>query len=520
MALYCNWINLMGGFGMMVTINRESDTHVYIQIFEQIRRQILSGELLPGFHLPAERRLAQSIGVNRTTVLNAYRELKAEGLVASIVGNGTIVLSYLDQDLNSTKGESQEPIWNQIFSEYSSKIDFYLVKELMVLASRKDVISFAAGIASPETGPMQALEGIENELVVKKNYKALLHSPTEGFTSLREAVCSLMHKRGVYCKYDEVMMLSGSQQGIDLIAKLILDPGDIVVMEEPSFFPAIQAFQAIGARVIGIPIDDKGMKIDVLEQLLQRYRPKMIYTIPTFQNPSGTEMEIGRRKRLVELAYKYRVLIVEDDAYGDLCYEGRSLPILKSMDNDGYIIYLNTFSKTMYAGLRLGWMVANKKVIKKFASAKQIMDLHSSSLSQWIVERFITSGGLELHIPKICREYKVKRDVMYDALLKYAPPDLIWNRPRGGYYIWCKLPSTVSASKLVLKAAEYKVAFVPGTPFFISGKGDDFIRLNFTFASLKDIDIGVERLCKAIKELINNYDNMEISDFLEINPLV
>lgn len=505
---------------MKVTINRETETHVYIQIFEQIRRQILSGELLPGFRLPAERRLAERLGVNRTTVLNAYRELKSEGLVVSHIGKGTIVLSYIDEDLNSVKEESQELTWNQIFSEYSSKLDFYLVKELMVLASRKDVISFATGIASPEMGPIQALKGIEYELVEKNFYKALLHSPTEGFTSLREAVCGLMHKRGVYCQYDEVMMLSGSQQGIDLIAKLILDPGDIVVVEEPSFFPAIQAFKAIGARVIGIPIDDKGMRIEVLEQLLQRYRPKMIYTIPTFQNPSGTEMELDRRKRLVELAYKYRVLIVEDDAYGDLCYEGRSLPILKSMDNDGYIIYLSTFSKNMYAGLRLGWMVANKKVIKKFASAKQIMDLHSSSLSQWIVERFITNGGLESHLPKVCREYKVKRDAMHDALSKYAPADLIWNRPRGGYYIWCKLPNNVSASKLVSKAAEYKVVFVPGTPFFTSGQGDDFIRLNFTFASLKDIEKGVERLCRAMKDLIDNNDNYEVFNHIEINPIV
>lgn len=505
---------------MRVTINRETDTPVYMQIFEQVRRQILAGELMPGFRLPPERKLAESLGVNRSTVMSAYRELKAEGLIGSQVGKGTVVLSYLQEDLNSRDGNMQEPVWNQMFSQYANGFDSFIVKDLLTLASRKDVISFATGIASPDTGPIQALVGIEHEVVEKKNYRALLHTPTEGFSSLREAVCGLMQKRGVYCQWDEVMLLSGSQQGIDLAGRIMIDPGDIVVVEEPSFFPAIQAFKTMGARMMGIPIDDRGMRVDVLEQLLQRYRPKLIYTIPTFHNPSGTEMELERRKRLIELAYKYRVLIIEDDAYGDLCYEDHSLPTLKSMDNDGFVIYLSTFSKTVYSGLRLGWMVAHKKVVKKFAAAKQIMDLHSSSLSQWIVERFITNGGLDSHLPKVCREYRVKRDAMYDALSKYAPADFIWNRPRGGYYIWCKLPQGISASKLISKAAERKVVFVPGSPFFPAGQGDDFLRLNFTFAALKDITAGVHRLCEAMQELMDNSDHHEICAEMEINPIV
>jgi 2-aminoadipate transaminase len=510
----------MGWFGMRVSINREDKTPVYLQIFEQIRRLIISGELLPGFRLPPERKLAESLGVNRTTVLNAYRELKAEGLVGSHVGNGTIVLSYLQDEPETLNYSSQEPVWNQFFSHHSNDLESYILKDLLTLASRRDVISFATGIASPETGPLNAFIGIESELVEKRNYKALLHTPTEGFASLREAISKLMQKKGVYCQYDEVMLLSGSQQGLDLTARLILDPGDIVVIEEPSFFPAIQAFRAVGARVMSIPMDEKGMKIDLLEQLLQRYRPKLIYTIPTFHNPTGTEMELDRRKRLIELAYKYRVLIIEDDAYGDLCYEGQPLPLLKSMDNDGYVIYLSTFSKNVYAGLRLGWIVAHRKVIKKFAAAKQIMDLHSSSLSQWIIERFITSGGLDSHIPNLCRDYRVKRDAMYDALAKHAPTGLNWNRPRGGYYIWCKLPDGISASKLIAKAAERKVVFVPGTPFFTSGQGDDFVRLNFTFAALKDITEGVKRLCEAIRELMNEQDHCDVYASLEINPIV
>jgi DNA-binding transcriptional MocR family regulator len=505
---------------MKITINKEAGTPVYTQIFEQIRRQILSGELMPGFRLPPERKLAESLNINRTTVLNAYRELKAEGLVGSRVGQGTVVLSYLQEEPSSGSIDLQEPHWNQIFNRYTGEIGSTIVADLLMLASRKDVISFATGIASPEISPLEALEGIENELVMQKNYRALLHSPTEGFASLREAICSLMQKRGVYCQVEEVMALSGSQQGIDLTARILLEPGDIVVVEEPTFFPAAQAFKAIGARVMGVPIDDKGMRIDILEQLLHRYRPKLVYTMPTFHNPTGTEMEIERRKKLLELAYKYRVIILEDDAYGDLCYEGHLLPTLKSMDNDGYVIYLSTFSKNVYSGLRLGWMTAHRKVIKRFAAAKQVMDLHSSSLSQWIIERFITNGGLEKHVPKVCKEYRIKRDAMYDALTRYAPLDLIWNKPRGGYYIWCKLPSEVSASKLVLKAARHRVAFVPGTPFFTEGQGDNFIRLNFTFESHKNIAFGIQGLCEAMKEAIEDSEELTEQNLMEINPIV
>jgi 2-aminoadipate transaminase len=507
----------IGGFGMKIEIDRESGKPVYIQIFEQVRRQILSGELPPGYRLPAERRLSESLKVNRTTVLNAYRELKAEGLIGSHVGNGTVVLAFPEEEPGA--GAPREPAWNQIFSRYAGRFDSVLVKDLLSLANRNDVISFAIGIASPETGPMEALEGIERELLGSRNYKALIHTPAEGTLSLRKTVCTLMQKRGLYCQPDQIMMLSGSQQGIDLVARILLDPGDIVVVEEPTYFPAIQVFKTAGARVMGVPVDEGGMDIGVLEQLLRRYRPKLIYTIPTFQNPSGAEMALERRKRLIELASQYGVMILEDDAYGDLCYEGHLLPTLKSLDNEGYVIYLSTFSKNIYSGLRLGWMVAHKKIIGNFVSARQLMDLHPSSLSQWIVERFIEKGQLESHLARVCAEYAERKDVMIAALRRHAPRDLIWNTPRGGYYLWCRLPEGVSSTMLVRKAAEYKVSFIPGPPFFESGQGDEFIRLNFTFAPVGDIEEGIKRLCAAMKELIGER-KIEEELLTEIKPII
>lgn len=504
---------------MRITVDKKSSTPVYIQIYEQIRQQILSGEIIKGYRLPPERKFAETLGVNRSTVLNAYRELKSKGLAASHVGQGTIITAHTDS-FDTPDCSIQEPFWNQLFSNYSNSVDSVAVNNLLMLANRTNVISFATGMASPESGPADALKGIEKELLEEKNYKALMYSPTEGFSSLREAICKIMRTRGIYCSLNEVMLLSGSQQGIDLAARVLLDPGDLVFVEEPSFFPAIQAFKSVGAKVIGIPVDDAGMKVDILEQLIQRYRPKLIYTMTNFHNPCGVEMDLQRRKKLIELVHRYKVPVLEDDAYGDLCYDGQPLSSLKSMDSEGYIIYLSTFSKSVYSGLRLGWLTAHKRVIQRFTAAKQIIDLHSSSLSQRIIERFILNGGLSRHIQKICFEYKEKRDIMCSSLSKHAPQGLSWDIPRGGYYIWCRLPEGVSASRLVTKAAAQNVVIVPGTLFYTSGEGDNFIRLNFTFASQSDISKGIKILCEALKEIIDENESFGYQSPLEISPVI
>jgi 2-aminoadipate transaminase len=505
---------------MHLDINRASQTPIYLQIAEQLRRQILDGSLPPGCRLPSERKLSERLSVNRTTVLNAFAELKAEGLLGSRPGSGTVVLAGLNGEERTVTATPREPVWNQLFSRYAARFSSSLVKELLQNANRRDFISFATGIASPESGPIGALEGIEHELITNKNYRPLLHSPTEGLLTLRRELCGLMRKRGVFCSPEEVMLLSGSQQGIDLAARLLLDPGDIVVIEEPTYFPAIQVFKTAGARIISVPVQEDGMQLDMLEQLLHRYRPKLIYTNPSYHNPTGTEMSLEKRRRLVELAERYNVLVLEDDAYGDLTYEGPPQPLMKSMDRGGYVIYLGTFSKIIYSGLRLGWITADKRVIREFSSVKQLSDLHSSSLSQWIVERFIASGDFERHLKKICAEYKERRDIMAGALKKLAPRGMTWNNPAGGYYIWCRLPEGISAEKLVSKAAEHRVSFIPGAPFFASGQGDDFIRLNFTYAPVGSITEGVKRLCHALRELMEEYGRTEPELETEISPII
>lgn len=502
-----------------IIIDRNDDMAIYLQIRNQIRTMIFNGSLPAGSILPPERKLADSLGVNRSTVLTAYRELKSDGLVDSHVGKGTVVLAHLTEVTDSYQA-IQPPMWRQYFNQTAERLSDPLLRNILQIANRNDIISFAAGISGYETDPVQALAGIEDELLKQPNHFALKHTPSEGFYSLRENISKLMEKRGAACPPEEILVLSGSQQGIDIAARVFIDQGDVVIVEEPSFFSALQIFQSAGARVIGIPVDENGMRIDLLEQALQRYRPKFIYTIPTYQNPSGISMSVERRKNLIELAYRKKVVILEDDPYGELRFEGSRLPTLKELDKYGYVIYFSTFSKIMFPGIRIGWMAAPKPVIHQFTMAKQLEDLHANSISQWIVNRFLASGKLDEHIKYICSENRIKRDIMIDALMDKPIEGLEWNKPHGGFYIWCKLPEGVPYSLLLAKASEKGVAYVPGNTFYMGGRGENYLRLNYTYPPKEKIAEGVIKLKEAINETVGSSKKYRKQDFEDIKPIV
>lgn len=499
--------------------HRENKTPIYIQIRNQIRAMIFSGQLPAGYILPPERKLADSLGINRSTVLNAYRELKADGLVDSHVGKGTVVLSHLSEVTNEFRS-IEPPVWRQYFSQAAERSSEPLLRDLMEMANREDIISFSAGISSLDMDPVEALEGIEADLLKQPGHLALKHTPTEGLLSLRENIALLVQKRGIECTPEEILVLSGSQQGIDLAARVFIDPGDVVIVEEPSFFSAMQIFQAAGARIISIPIDGDGIRPDLLEQAIQRYRPKFVYTMPTYQNPSGISMSLDRRKNLMELAVRKKFLILEDDPYGDLRFEGNRLPTLKELDTQGYVIYLSTFSKILFPGIRIGWLVAPRPVVNQFTMAKQMSDLHANSISQWIVDRFLYSGKLDVHVKKICDEYRLKRDIMIEALLDKPVEGLEWNKPLGGFYLWCRLPDGIPHTALIVKAAEKGVAYVPGAAFYLGGRGENYIRLNYTYPSKENIRLGISRLKESIQETLASAAKAERPRLSEIKPIV
>jgi len=507
---------------MNIHIDKSRKIPLYRQIAEQIQSQITSGEIPQGFRFPSERQLADALGVNRTTILNAYKELKADGLMDSHVGRGTTAVrpgsSRPDSGRPDRRPYPREPMWEYLFSDYLKHHDNFDVNKYLEIANQKDVISFAAGIASVDTIPAQAFGGIENELMASR--ERLLVSPVSGFYSLRKAISSFMQKRSCFCQPPEVMILSGSQQGIDLITRAFINPGDVVVIEEPSFFPAIQSFRLAGAKIMAVPMDGEGMDVGILEQLLSRYQPKLIYTMPVFHNPCGVSMSMDRRIRLLELAGQYGIPILEDDPYSELSYEARAMSPLKSMDQNGHVIYLSTFSKTISPGLRLGWMCASKKLISQLSGIRQLTDLHSSCISQQIVERFMNSGEMEHHLAFIRREYQERRDIMIEALNRYAPPGLSWNRPEGGYYLWCRLPEGVTASELTAKAAAGGVAVLPGVPACLSPqKGEGHIRLNYTYPPKDRIADGIGILCSLIRQLSAAHKDEEALT-AEINPIL
>lgn len=485
-----------------IQLDRKSTTPLYLQIRNQVRQLILSHGLAPGHRLPPERRLAEMLSVNRSTVVNAYRELEADGLIESHVGRGTTVKNNSSPDKHDYFGVAVQPLsWKHFFSRQSSRMNNPLLSNVMDLVTRNDIISFTVGAPSRELYPVKEIEYIISHLNRVNGQNLLEYGSTAGLYQLREGLSAHMARRGVEAGPENIVVLSGSQQGLDLAARVLLEPGDVVVVEEPCYLGALQIFGASGARVLSIPLDVEGLRTDILEQVLARCRPKFIYTLPTYQNPSGVTMSVSRRRDLLKLAYSYNVPVLEDDPYSELYYDSEPAPLLKAMDVHDHVIYLSTFSKILFPGLRLGWMAAPAVLARQLAMAKQLTDLHTNTMSQWIIDEFCRRGLLDGHLKKIRGEYAARRDAMLSALAEHAPPGLRWNRPAGGFYIWCELPGGVSAGLLLSRAAARKVAFLPGDAFYNNGGGADRIRLSFSRGTKQEIREGVRIICECLGEL-------------------
>lgn len=497
-----------------IKLDRQSRVPLYMQISNQIFREINSGALRPGTRLPAERKMAGLLGVNRSTVVNAYSELEAGGYVSSHVGRGTVVAvpdgpekveTFRWQEMLSGQGESLINPYNSAMSE---------------LLCQRDLFTMDSGIAAPDLYPLKEFAGITSEILMSEGKTILQHNCSRGLKSLRESLSSLMKTRDIQASPEDIVVLSGSQQGLDLIARLLLEPGDCVVMEEPCFLGAIDIFRAYGVKLIGVPVDREGMMADRLEMILKRVRPKLIYTIPTFQNPTGVTMSLSRRKTLLELAGRYQVPVLEDDAYGLLYFDRPPAPPLASMDRSGTVIYLSTMSKLLCPGLRLGWMAVPPDLVRLVAAAKQLADLHSNNLVQRMVDIYYRRGLLEEHLARVRERYAAGRDAMIGALTQYAPQGMSWNSPGGGFYVWASLPGNLSATRLLQEAVERKVSFVAGPAFYCSGRGGNRIRLNFTYAPPDLIHQGIRILCRVIKDGMGRAGEVRSATDKEVLPLV
>jgi 2-aminoadipate transaminase len=388
------------------------------------------------------------------------------------------------------------------------------MRDLMAITERPEVISLAGGLPDTSTFPPESLAALLSHMAATDSAKALQYAPTDGIAAVRDCIETVMAAEGMDVDPQDVLVTTGGQQVIDLVCKTLVDPGDVVIAEAPTYPGAIPAFTAYQADVVQIAMDEDGMKVDELEATLDRLdaegrTPKFVYTIPTFQNPGGVTMSLPRRKRLVEVANERRLLVLEDNPYGLLRYEGESLPTLHSLDAGQFVIYLGTFSKILSAGIRIGWAVAPAPVLEKMNMAKQGVDLCSSSLSQLFVTTYFAERRWEDYLEELRGIYKARRDVMLESLAEHFPPEATWTRPQGGLFVWVTLPDYIDTTDLLARALEERnVAFVPGRGAYMDGRGGSSMRLNFSGVGEDEIREGVRRIGEVIREQVALYGTL------------
>ncbi|MCR4405023.1 MAG: PLP-dependent aminotransferase family protein [Candidatus Acetothermia bacterium] len=402
-----------------------------------------------------------------------------------------------------------ETLWPDRYALRMGRMRSSIIRELLKLTERPEVISFAGGLPAPEVFPIQEFRAAADRVLREHGPEALQYSTTEGYRPLREMIARHTARYGIVVKPENILITSGSQQALDLLGRVFLNPGDCIVVERPTYLGALQAWNAYQAEYIGVPMDDEGLRTDYLEEAL-RAGPKFIYALPNFQNPTGVTLSLARRRRLVELAAEAGVPLIEDDPYGQLRYEGEHLPPLVVLEGklhgsddqccySGNVIYLSTFSKTLAPGLRLGWVIAPTEVINRLIQAKQGADLHTSTFVQMVAFEVARGGFLDRHVREIRAVYRARRDAMLAALEECFPEGVRWTHPQGGLFLWATLPAGLDAQELLKVALEReKVAFIPGGPFFPSEPEQNTMRLNFSYVPPERIAEGIARLGRVL----------------------
>ena len=407
-------------------------------------------------------------------------------------------------------------LWKERYSQRTQRMSRSVIRELLKLTTQPDVISFAGGLPAPELFPTEKCQEAACRVLQEHGAAALQYGPTEGFEPLRRFICDQMAEIGVKADPANIIITNGSQQALDLVGKILINPGDHILVEEPTYLGALQAWNAYQAEYVPVPCDDDGLRTDLLEAAL-RAGPKFMYVLPNFQNPGGTTLRLERRHELVRLSERYGVPIVEDDPYGALRYEGEHLSPLAALDAAlhasaglngqgfvaGNVIYLGTLSKTLAPGLRLGWVLAPIEVVDRLVMAKQGADLHTGSFAQMVAYEVVRDGSLSEHIELIRRVYRERRDVMLAALEHYFPEGCSWTHPEGGLFLWARVPEWIDTSALLKDAVERRVAFVPGFAFYSDpSRGHNTMRLNFSNARPAEIEEGIRRLGDLLKKTV------------------
>jgi 2-aminoadipate transaminase len=461
---------------------------LYLQLVEAVEDGIRQGRLGIGQRLPAERDLAAQLGVSRTTVTGAYQELEARGLLRAHVGRGTIVVG-------APAGAAGDPpraaiAWSQRASPMAvqaSQAWFGIPR------TRADVVAFDSGWPDPRLYPVAILEALLGGLVGRSSAELYAGAPPAGDPVLREVLSGWLASRGIRAPAERILVTTGALQGLNVVARALLAPGDVVLTERPTFQCALMAFRWAGAEIIGVPVDHEGIEVEALEEALARHRPKLLYLVPTFHNPTGVVLSHDRRRVVLDLAARYRVPIIESDLYGEIAFEGAPPPRLAALDEAGLVIYQGSFSKIAVPGLRVGWLAAPAGAMVPLTATKGYVDLNTGELAQRLVAAFLEGPHLERHLAGLRDACRVRRDQLVGALREHCPA-LRFRVPPGGYYLWAELPAPVTTDDLLPAAAEHGVAVRPGPQFAPDGGLADHVRLCFAALEPRRIAEGGARV--------------------------
>jgi len=471
----------------------------YAQIRDHYRDRIGAGDLPGGRRLPPERELAATLGVSRTTVVRAYDELRAEGWIERHVGRGTIVARRQEAL------DVQPVAWPACFSGIGRRIPRHAeASERLssLLRGRSVEISLAHGLPDPALISTERLSEAWNAIVDRLGTAVVGSCPVQGIPEIRELVSARSSARELRVRPDDVTIVNGSQHGLDLLLRLLVEPGDTVLVEVPTYFVALQCFQSRGLRILGVPTDDRGMDVDRVELLLSRYRPRLIYTVPTYQNPTGSTLSLERRERLLALAQKYQVPILEDDPFGDLHFDEPPPPPIKALDRHGHVLYLSTFSKSLAPGLRVGWLVAPEPVADRASRLNGMAELHPNTAGQHLVVEFARRGWLDELIERARTAYAARSAAMDAALRKARVPGFRWTPPGGGLFQWLELPESVDAYRLLERTLDQGVSFVPGAMMYPAAGRRNVCRLSFSGPDEEAIARGIATIAAATKRMI------------------
>jgi len=491
---------------MVIKIDRYSKTPIYIQISNHISQLIAERRLPPGSKLPDTRKLSNSLGVSRNTVVYAYTELESKGLIFSHVGKGTFVQKYLPESVSRKKPEKKISMgydglfataWERSYTNILSNIE-----HLWEWQKDPGTISLASDLPDPEYFPFEEFRDCLQSAMRRFGFDLLTAGHPKGFQQLLEYLPIFLAKRNVSCESNELMIVNGVQQALSIIGKLFVDPGDTVIVENLTYPGALQIFRSLQANCVGIPLDGEGLNIDILESVLKRRKAKLLYTIPTYQNPTSTVLSLERRKQLVEICRKHQVVIVEDDYAYELNLNGKEILPLKAWDECDGTIYMGSLSNILFPGIRLSWILAPPLILDKLALIKQTSDLYTNRILQGALLEFYRKGYLEKHIKKKRLIYRKRRDTMLGAMEKYFPEEAIWQKTKGGLFQWVDIQNNPDIDSIFIKTKEHGVLFAPDSLFLVEEWKRRGIRLSFSNETEERIYKGISIIGRVLKDVI------------------